>query len=234
MAIRDTWHRMVRKSFSSSSSTARSDDGDDTAPPAAAPPAGTSPTPSVPLSKTSSRLTGNLSKMTSWRSHASHNRHGGSSGAKDHGGSGSGDSGGGASRKASPKRDSPPKSILKRSGGNGGGGGGGGGPFGSAFPKRVHPSERPLTEQNLRHQEMLGTFTMKFGRSRRFSRGGRSSFSGISPRCSIDSSAGTGAGVGGWGADDDDDLVGGGGMHHRRMSSAAVAPDEARIAEESS
>lgn len=225
MAIRETWHRMVRKSFSSSSSTARSDDGDDTTAAAAAgTPTGTSPTPSVPLSKTSSRLTGNLSKITSWRSNASHNtRHhhahnsNGSTDAKENGGSG--DS---SSRKASPKRDSPPKSILKKSGGNGGG-------FGGGFQRRLHPSERPLTEQNLRHQEMLGTFTMKFGRSRRFSRGARSSFSGISPRCSVDSSAG---GAAGWG--DDEDAGGGAAGHHGRMSSAAVAPDEARIAEESS
>ena len=220
MAIRDTWHRMVRKSFSSSSSTARSEDGDDTAPTAAT--AGTSPTPIVPLSKSSSRLTGNFSKITSWRSNASHNRHAtssgsnGSSSAKE-GGHGAGSS---SSRKASPKRDSPPKSILKKSGGGGG--------FGNAFPKRLHPSERPLTEQNLRHQEMLGTFTMKFGRSRRYSRGARSSFSGISPRCSVDSSAGAG-----WSADEED-VLGGGVGHHRRVSSAAVAPDEARIAEESS
>lgn len=48
--------------------------------------------------------------------------------------------------------------------------------------QRVHPSERPLTETNLRHQEMLSTFTMSFGRrARRPSQGGRSSFSGISP-----------------------------------------------------
>lgn len=227
MAIRDTWHRMVRKSFSSSSSTARSDDGEDIITiPATAATAGTSPTPSaVPLSKTSSRLTGNLSKITSWRSNASHNRHANSNGSSSNGNAKDGGSGGSGSRKASPKRDSPPKSILKRSGGNGGGGGGG---FGSAFPKRLHPSERPLTEQNLRHQEMLGTFTMKFGRSRRFSRGARSSFSGISPRCSIDSSAGMGGA--GWSADEDDGAAG----YHRRMSSAAVAPDEARIAEESS
>lgn len=223
MAIRDTWHRMVRKSFSSSSSGARSDDGDETTAPGTT--AGTSPTPSVPLSKTSSRLTGNLSKITSWRSNASrHNHHhsGGSNdsnGDKDHHGDGAGSS---SSRKASPKRDSPPKSILKRSGGGGGGGG--------AFARRLHPSERPLTEQNLRHQEMLGTFTMKFGRSRRFSRGARSSFSGISPRCSVDSSAGN---AGRWGDDAGED-PGSPGYHHGRVSSAAVAPDEARIAEESS
>lgn len=223
MAIRETWHRMVRKSFSSSSSTARSDDGDDTTAPSAAT-AGTSPTPSAPLSKTSSRLTGNLSKITSWRSntsrHAHNNSNGSNDGAKEHHGGGGGEDP--PSRKASPKRDSPPKSILKRSGGAGGGGGGG-------FPRRMHPSERPLTEQNLRHQEMLGTFTMKFGRSRRFSRGARSSFSGISPRCSVDSSAGGGPG---W--DGSDGTDGGPGHHHGRMSSAAVAPDEARIAEESS
>lgn len=221
MAIRETWNRMVRKSFSSSSSGARSDDGQDT--PTAAT-AGTSPTPSapVPLSKSSSRL-GGLSKMASWRSH---NHSGGSdtsNNGKEHGGGG--DS---SSRKTSPKRNSPPKSILKRSGGAGGGGG-----FGSGFPRRVHPSERPLTEQNLRHQEMLGTFTMKFGRSRRFSRGARSSFSGISPRCSVDSTA-AGGGAAGWGDVDDEDHHASGPGYHGRMSSAAVAPDEARIAEESS
>ncbi|KAI3397681.1 hypothetical protein diail_10450 [Diaporthe ilicicola] len=221
MAIRETWNRMVRKSFSSSSSGARSDDGHDT--PTAAT-AGTSPTPSVPapLSKSSTRL-GGLSKISSWRSHASRNSHntsgGSSSGGKEH----SGDS---SSRKASPKRNSPPKSILKKSGGGGGGG------FGSGFPRRVHPSERPLTEQNLRHQEMLGTFTMKFGRSRRYSRGGRSSFSGISPRCSVDSTA-AGGGAAGWGDVDDEGPAAGPG-YHGRVSSAAVAPDEARIAEESS
>lgn len=213
MAIRETWHRMVRKSFSSSSSGARSDDGDDTAA-ATTGTTGTSPTPSVPLAKSPSRP-GRFSKMASWRSTTNHHSSNSSNEAKENGGSG--DS---SSRKASPKRDSPPKSILKKSGGGG---------FGGGFPRRLHPSERPLTEQNLRHQEMLGTFTMKFGRSRRFSRGARSSFSGISPRCSVDSSAGGP----GWG--DDADTNGGGGMgHHGRVSSAAVAPDEARIAEESS
>ncbi|KAL1870528.1 hypothetical protein VTK73DRAFT_2602 [Phialemonium thermophilum] len=51
--------------------------------------------------------------------------------------------------------------------------------------RRRHPSERPLTEMNLRHQEMLSHFKMEFGRGRRRpSLGGRSSFSGISPRTS--------------------------------------------------
>lgn len=43
-----------------------------------------------------------------------------------------------------------------------------------------HPSERPLTEANLQHQEILGAFSMKFGR-RKASGAGRTSFSGISP-----------------------------------------------------
>lgn len=55
----------------------------------------------------------------------------------------------------------------------------------------VHPSERELTEANLRHQELLSGFTMKFGR-RRASAGGRTSFSGISPgnsrQASVDAS----------------------------------------------
>lgn len=46
--------------------------------------------------------------------------------------------------------------------------------------KSYHPSERRLNERNLRHQEMLGSFTMKFGR-RRLSQGARSDISEISP-----------------------------------------------------
>lgn len=44
-----------------------------------------------------------------------------------------------------------------------------------------HPSERRLNEGHLRHQEMLGSFTMKFGRKRQCSHGARSDFSGFSP-----------------------------------------------------
>ncbi|KAH8909791.1 hypothetical protein BR93DRAFT_419989 [Coniochaeta sp. PMI_546] len=52
--------------------------------------------------------------------------------------------------------------------------------------RRVHPSERPLTEANLRQQEMLSQFKWEFGRSqgRRDSLGGWSVESGISPCCS--------------------------------------------------
>lgn len=46
--------------------------------------------------------------------------------------------------------------------------------------KSYHPSERRLNERNLRHQEMLGSFTMKFGR-RRLSQGARSDISEVSP-----------------------------------------------------
>ncbi|KAI5465848.1 hypothetical protein BGZ63DRAFT_420382 [Mariannaea sp. PMI_226] len=35
----------------------------------------------------------------------------------------------------------------------------------TAKKRIVHPSERPLTEQNLRHQEMLSQFTWTFGAS---------------------------------------------------------------------
>ncbi|KAJ9151990.1 hypothetical protein NKR23_g2827 [Pleurostoma richardsiae] len=48
----------------------------------------------------------------------------------------------------------------------------------------LHPSERPLTRTNLRHQEMLSTFQFRFGSS-----GGRRSNSGISPRGSRHPSA---------------------------------------------
>lgn len=48
-------------------------------------------------------------------------------------------------------------------------------------PQRVHPSERPLTEGNLRHQEMLSSFTFSFGSRRKGSNAGRTSFSGVSP-----------------------------------------------------
>ncbi len=47
--------------------------------------------------------------------------------------------------------------------------------------KIVHPADRPLTETNLRHQELLSTFTFKFGR-RRSSAGRRSTYSNVSPR----------------------------------------------------
>jgi hypothetical protein len=48
--------------------------------------------------------------------------------------------------------------------------------------KPLHPSERPLTEGNLRHQELLSAFSMNFGRRRASQGGGRTSFaSNISP-----------------------------------------------------
>lgn len=47
--------------------------------------------------------------------------------------------------------------------------------------RSYHPSERRLNERQLRHQEMLGSFTMKFDRKRRVSHGARSDFSDISP-----------------------------------------------------
>lgn len=55
-----------------------------------------------------------------------------------------------------------------------------------AARRRVHPSERPLTEANLRQQEALSAFKWEFGRSqgRRDSLGGWSVESGISPCCS--------------------------------------------------
>lgn len=56
----------------------------------------------------------------------------------------------------------------------------------------THPAERPLTETNLRHQELLSAFAMNFGR-RRASQGGRTSYSNISPggsrQGSVDASA---------------------------------------------
>ena len=52
--------------------------------------------------------------------------------------------------------------------------------------RRMHPSERPLTEINLRHQEMLSAFTFKFGRTG----GPMPNLGGISPcssrRASVD------------------------------------------------
>ncbi|KAL7798130.1 hypothetical protein V8C37DRAFT_246176 [Trichoderma ceciliae] len=52
-----------------------------------------------------------------------------------------------------------------------------------------HPSEKPLTEQNLKHQEMLSHFTMTFGASDP-SQVQELDFDGISPcctrNCSID------------------------------------------------
>ncbi|KAH7170572.1 hypothetical protein EDB81DRAFT_170582 [Dactylonectria macrodidyma] len=46
----------------------------------------------------------------------------------------------------------------------------------------THPSEKPLTEQNLRHQEMLSQFTWTFGASRP-DQVESDSFVGISPCC---------------------------------------------------
>lgn len=63
----------------------------------------------------------------------------------------------------SPSRKPPPKRSAK------------------SAPRQMHPSERALSESNLRHQQMLGTFTMKFGRKRGFSSGKESNLSGISP-----------------------------------------------------
>jgi len=61
-----------------------------------------------------------------------------------------------------------------------------------APPKeKSHPAERPLSETNMRHQELLNAFTMNFGR-RKTSAGGRTSYSGISPgnsrQASVDAS----------------------------------------------
>lgn len=46
----------------------------------------------------------------------------------------------------------------------------------------MHPSEKPLTVQNLRHQEMLGHFTMTFG-TNNLSQIELPDFNGVSPCC---------------------------------------------------
>lgn len=48
--------------------------------------------------------------------------------------------------------------------------------------KKTHPSQRPLTLQNLKHQEMLGHFNMTFGASDP-SQIESASFIGVSPCC---------------------------------------------------
>ena len=48
--------------------------------------------------------------------------------------------------------------------------------------KKLHPSQRPLTLQNLKHQEMLSHFTMTFGASDPSQVEGVS-FVGVSPCC---------------------------------------------------
>ncbi|KAK2592881.1 hypothetical protein QQS21_009413 [Conoideocrella luteorostrata] len=48
--------------------------------------------------------------------------------------------------------------------------------------KKIHPSQRPLTLQNLKHQEMLSHFTMTFGASDQ-SQIETLSFIGVSPCC---------------------------------------------------
>lgn len=60
---------------------------------------------------------------------------------------------------------------------------------------RLHPSDRPLTEQNLRHQEMLGRFTMKYAQRRRPSYGDmEQSLTEISPCNSRNGSVDSGHG----------------------------------------
>lgn len=44
--------------------------------------------------------------------------------------------------------------------------------------KEPHPAQKPLTEGNMRHQELLSAFTMNFGRTRTSVATG---FSGVSP-----------------------------------------------------
>lgn len=53
--------------------------------------------------------------------------------------------------------------------------------------RRTHPRDRPLTTQNLRHQEMLGQFSMTFGASDP-SQIETMSFIGVSPCCTRPSS----------------------------------------------
>ena len=49
--------------------------------------------------------------------------------------------------------------------------------------RRLHPSERPLTAQNLRHQQMLSKFTMTFGASDQAMIARPSFQEGVSPCC---------------------------------------------------
>ncbi|KAI9904660.1 hypothetical protein N3K66_001189 [Trichothecium roseum] len=50
--------------------------------------------------------------------------------------------------------------------------------------KPIHPRDRPLTEQNLRHQEALSHFTMTFGSESMASASNRLSYiGGVSPCC---------------------------------------------------
>ncbi|KAG6014068.1 hypothetical protein E4U43_006972 [Claviceps pusilla] len=65
---------------------------------------------------------------------------------------------------------------------HGGGGGGGSSSSSSKKSKKMHPSQRPLTLQNLKHQEMLSHFTMTFGASDP-DQIESLSFIGISPCC---------------------------------------------------
>ncbi|KAK3942982.1 hypothetical protein QBC46DRAFT_378628 [Diplogelasinospora grovesii] len=58
----------------------------------------------------------------------------------------------------------------------------------------IHPSERPLTQTNIHHQEMLSGFTLKFGR-RRESVGARTTYSNVSPGCSRPGSIDMGGGL---------------------------------------
>lgn len=170
MRIRDHWNRIVRKSNSSASSSERSSDGgepDDTnivAIAAAAAAAITTPAERYPMPRpmtaattrtttfnTSSRL---AKRFTSWRPYAFNKR----------------------SRATFKGNFTISSSPSYRSGAISFGTGGGR----RATRRFRHPSERPMTEQNLRHQKVLGNFTMKFG-NRHGRSGSEASVEEISP-----------------------------------------------------
>lgn len=155
MRIREHWNRIVRKSDSSASSSERSSDGgqpndaDIVALAAAAAAAiATTPVERYPMPRpmtaatartttfnTSSRL---ARRITSWRPYSLNTR----------------------SRTTFKGNFTVSSSPSHRSGAIS---------FGYGAGRRMtrrprHPSQRPMTEQNLRHQEVLGTFTMKFGK----------------------------------------------------------------------
>ncbi|KAF3770517.1 hypothetical protein M406DRAFT_349268 [Cryphonectria parasitica EP155] len=159
MAIRDRFSRMLRKSISSSSSTDCSEDShqrDIATTATTATNTIDAPTPiATPLSKATSRL----AKMKSWRSSGGSSStscysHQKSDGISSYNWSCSATT----TTITTPSLPSPQPPTRK--------------PNKSSLKQaRLHPSERPLTEQNLRHQEMLGAFTMKFGRTRGLSSG---------------------------------------------------------------
>ncbi|TPX10857.1 uncharacterized protein E0L32_008246 [Thyridium curvatum] len=181
-----SWNRMFRKSVSSASSSGAG--GGDHQSAASNPTTAASSSPpsdaGLPKSPAVASAAGpSLSKTSSWRFGWGG---GGGGGGSSNNSNNAGHSTHGAEEQDVPELKAMKKKKRKKTRRRG------------SAPAVQHPSERELTEQNLRHQELLGAFTMSFGRSgRKHSGGARTSGSGVSPGCSRSASVDSGYAQGG-------------------------------------